>query len=111
MAFVLQRPFAITATLRQVAPKPAQSFASRALHSTPRKQHPNFFTPKIPTVAPASNALRFRTTFRRSYQQATSNPLAQGDVRQRLLYGAGIFGATLFGINMIFNRETREDGA
>jgi len=33
-----------------------------------------------------------------------------GDVRQRLLYGAGIFGGTLLAINLIFNRETREDG-
>jgi hypothetical protein len=36
--------------------------------------------------------------------------MAQGDMRQRLMYGAGIFGATLLGINFIFNRETREDG-
>jgi len=27
-----------------------------------------------------------------------------------MLYGAGIFGGTIFAINMIFNRETREDG-
>jgi hypothetical protein len=27
-----------------------------------------------------------------------------------LLYGAGIFGGTLLAINLIFNRETREDG-
>jgi len=31
-------------------------------------------------------------------------------LRQRLLYGAGIFGGTLIAINLIFNRETREDG-
>ncbi|KAH0563332.1 hypothetical protein GP486_002108 [Trichoglossum hirsutum] len=29
---------------------------------------------------------------------------------QRLLYGAGIFGGTLVAINLLFNRETREDG-
>ncbi|KAI9845550.1 MAG: hypothetical protein M1837_004647 [Sclerophora amabilis] len=33
-----------------------------------------------------------------------------GNLTQRLLYGAGIFGGTLFAINIVFNRETREDG-
>jgi len=32
------------------------------------------------------------------------------NVRQRLIYGAGIFGGTLLAINVVFNRETREDG-
>jgi growth hormone-inducible transmembrane protein len=27
-----------------------------------------------------------------------------------LLYGAGIFGGTIVAINLLFNRETREDG-
>ena len=33
-----------------------------------------------------------------------------GNLRQRLLYGAGIFGGTILAINLVFNRETREDG-
>ena len=33
-----------------------------------------------------------------------------GDMRSRLLYGAGIFGGTVVAINLLFNRETREDG-
>lgn len=109
MAFILRRPFAITATLRQASPKP-QSITFRAFHNTPLKQQTNFVTPKNPTVSTSRNVLKFRTTFRRSYQQSAYNPVAQGDVRQRLMYGAGIFGATLVGINFIFNRETREDG-
>ena len=40
---------------------------------------------------------------------AASN-YANPELRQRLIYGAGIFGATLIGINFMFNRETREDG-
>jgi hypothetical protein len=110
MAFILRRPFTVAATLRQAAPKQPQPAFARAFHHAPLKQHPNFFTPKAPAIASARNALRFRTTFRRSYQQSAYNPVAQGDLRQRLLYGAGIFGATLLGINFIFNRETREDG-
>ena len=33
-----------------------------------------------------------------------------GNLTQRLLYGAGIFGGTILAINLVFNRETREDG-
>ncbi|PVH93929.1 hypothetical protein DM02DRAFT_721521 [Periconia macrospinosa] len=108
MAFILRRPLAITATLRQTAP----SVSSRAFHNTPLalKQQASFFTPKAPTLSSSRNVTRFRSSFRRSYQQSAYNPLAHGDARQRLLYGAGIFGATLVGINLIFNRETREDG-
>lgn len=43
-------------------------------------------------------------------QQTPSIASNSQALRQRLLYGAGIFGATLVGINLIFNRETREDG-
>jgi hypothetical protein len=41
-----------------------------------------------------------------------SNPVAAtgGNLTQRLLYGGAIVGGTMLAINMIFNRETREDG-
>lgn len=110
MAFLLRRPFAVAATLRQAAPKQSQPILARSFHISPLNQRANFFTPKTPTLSAANNVARFRTTFRRSYQQTAYNPMAQGDFRQRLIYGAGIFGATLLGINFIFNRETREDG-
>ncbi|KAJ4347496.1 hypothetical protein N0V95_005370 [Ascochyta clinopodiicola] len=110
MAFLLRRPFAIPATIKQSVTKTSQ-LSVRAFHNTPLKQHPHFFKSKAPTLTTATNVSKFQSTFRRSYQQAAyNNPLAQGDTRQRLLYGAGIFGATLLGINLIFNRETREDG-
>jgi hypothetical protein len=112
MAFVLRRPFAITATLKQAVPRTPQSLATRAFHNAPLKQNARP-SPKVPSVSTSTSqhVSKFRHTFRRSYQQQTlNNPLAQGDVRQRLLYGAGIFGATLLGINLVFNRETREDG-
>lgn len=100
----------MTATLRQVAPTSTQSVTVRAFHNTPLKQHPRLFRSAKPTGPTGPNVSSFRHTFRRRYQQAAYNPVAQGDVRQRMLYGAGIFGATLIGINLIFNRETREDG-
>jgi hypothetical protein len=89
MAFLLRRPFAITATatatLRQAVPKPSQTITFRAFHSTPLKQA---------RLSPSQHITKFRQSFRRSYQQAAYNPVAQGDLRQRLLYGAGIFGVT-----------------
>jgi hypothetical protein len=112
MAFLLRRPFAITATIKHAAPKSSQTISLRAFHNTPLKQHPHLFSSKAkgPAASASQHVAKFRQTFRRSYQQAAYNPAAQGDLRQRLMYGAGIFGATLVGINFIFNRETREDG-
>ncbi|KAF2465304.1 bax inhibitor family protein [Lindgomyces ingoldianus] len=109
MAFILRRPFAIVTTLKQ-APKAGQSFSFRAFHTSPLKQQSSFHTPKTASSLSKSQTV-FRATFRRHYnQQATYSPASKVDARQRLLYGAGIFGATLVGINFIFNRETREDG-
>ncbi|KAF2404600.1 hypothetical protein EJ06DRAFT_526691 [Trichodelitschia bisporula] len=108
MAFVLRRPFAITATLRQ-APKASQHTV-RFFHQSPLKQ--TFFTSKSqqsPILSKSRNV--FQATFRRNYTPNVQ-PIGAGagNLRQRLLYGAGIFGGTLVAINLIFNRETREDG-
>jgi len=45
-------------------------------------------------------------------QQMTpaTTPGAEQNLTQRLLYGAGIFGGTILALNLVFNRETREDG-
>jgi hypothetical protein len=108
MAFFLRRPFAITVALKQV-PK-ASSTTLRAFHTTPLKRSPNFFTskPVAPSLSKSHNV--FRATFRRNYMEPASPVADSQTLRQRLLYGAGIFGATLVGINLIFNRETRTDG-
>jgi hypothetical protein len=110
MAFVLRRPFAVPTVLKQVS-RPAQSSAFRAFHNAPRKQS-TFFTAKAAPSLSKSTTL-FRATFRRGYQQQASpvvNPVAQGNATQRLLYGGALFGGTLLAINLVFNRETREDG-
>ncbi|OCK73469.1 bax inhibitor family protein [Lepidopterella palustris CBS 459.81] len=108
MASVLRRPFAITVALKQV-PK-ASSTGLRAFHTTPLKRSANFISkPVAPSFSKSHNV--FRATFRRTYMQQTPSIASNSQaLRQRLLYGAGIFGATLVGINLIFNRETREDG-
>jgi FtsH-binding integral membrane protein len=41
--------------------------------------------------------------------QPSASPV-QGNMTQRLLYGAAIVGGTVMATNFIFNRETREDG-
>ena len=42
-----------------------------------------------------------------SYQPAYQ---ASGNLTQKLLYGAALIGGTIVVTNMVFNRETREDG-
>jgi hypothetical protein len=56
-----------------------------------------------------------RSAFKRHYSTPPSNgvaalPTASGSLIQRLMYGGAIFGGTLLAINLVFNRETREDG-
>jgi len=110
MAFILRRPFTITATLRQASR--ASQPTARFFHSTPLKQQSSFLNPpKAQPGALSKSRTVFQASFRRHYTpQASVNPTASGDVRSRLLYGAGIFGGTILAINLIFNRETREDG-
>jgi hypothetical protein len=112
MAFILKRSFAITATLRQTT-KPVQS-TLRSFHTSPLKQN-TFFHQQTPKAQPAilsKSQNVFQATFKRHYTPPASPSIGvnTGDLRQRLMYGAGIFGGTLLAINFIFNRETREDG-
>jgi growth hormone-inducible transmembrane protein len=113
MAFILRRPFAISGAFRQAPKVPQPTF--RAFHQTPLKSKPsNFFasrsTGPVSSFVASRNA--FQSVFRRSYsQQQYSVPgTGSGNLTQRLLYGGAIFGGTILAINIIFNRETREDG-
>lgn len=105
MAFFLRRPFAVTSALRQV-PKPAST--ARFVHNSPFKPpqsnrfgHSSLF---------ATSRQTFQNAFRRSYMQPTYQAAQGGNISQRLLYGAAIVGGTVLATNLIFNRETREDG-
>ncbi|KAL9011517.1 MAG: hypothetical protein Q9173_003644 [Seirophora scorigena] len=110
-SFVLRRPFAITSALKQL-PK-AASPATRTFHSSPVKQE--LFTQRSTTPITATlskSRSTFQNAFRR-YQSSSGgipNPAASGTLGQRLLYGGAIIGGTVFATNLIFNRETREDG-
>lgn len=110
-SFVLRRPFAITSALKQL-PK-ATAPVVRTFHCSPIKQQ--IFT--RPSSTPITTTLsKSRSTFQnafRSYQssyQGIPNPAAGGTLGQRLLYGSAIIGGTILATNLIFNRETREDG-
>ncbi|KAL1384303.1 inhibitor of apoptosis-promoting Bax1-domain-containing protein [Phyllosticta capitalensis] len=110
MAFILRRPFAIASALKQ-APT-ASSTTIRAFHHMPLKSAPsNFFTSRATTGSTFAQSRNvFRNTFRRTYMQGSTPTVQAGNMKQRLLYGAGIFGGAVLATNLIFNRETREDG-
>jgi len=103
MAFALRRPFAISSAFKQLAKPSAAPF--RAFHHSPAQ-----FTPfKKPTTPIAATSIfqksrdAFQSTFRRSYQQQTPSfgaGMGGGDMKQRILYGAGIFGATVIAVNL-----------
>nr|OQO23377.1 hypothetical protein B0A51_10387 [Rachicladosporium sp. CCFEE 5018] len=114
MAFILRRPFALASAVKQ-APKLAQS-AIRSFQT--QAQAPVQQAISKQSIAPlrtltTQNAFQsaFRQSSRRTYQtQAPVNPLQQGNLTQRLIYGGAIFGGSILALNLIFNRETREDG-
>ena len=111
MSFILRRPFAVSAGLKQIS---KSSPSVRLFHNSPLKSN-TFFNSK--PVAPApSNVVKSKSVlqnaFRRTYTQQ-SYPAYQaptGNLTQKLLYGAALVGGTIVATNLIFNRETREDG-
>lgn len=112
MAFALRRPFAVTSALKQIS-KPSSS-TLRAFHQAAPLhsplQQPQRLASKSSLFAQSKNV--FQSTFRRNVSQQAPSFNAGGgqNLTQRLIYGVGIFGGTLVAINLIFNRETREDG-
>ncbi|EEP76905.1 conserved hypothetical protein [Uncinocarpus reesii 1704] len=107
MAFVLRRPFAVSTAFRQIS-KPTNT-GLRFIHNAP-KQAPK--TPSTPFISSSfANARQnFRDTFRRTYMQQQYKAADRGNLTQKLLYGAAIVGGSIVATNLIFNRETREDG-
>jgi hypothetical protein len=109
MAFILRQPFTISTALRQL-PK-ASTTASKAFHTAP------FKLARLSKPSPLNNSLTksrdaLQSNFRRTYmQQPYDVPRPDtSNLSQKLLYGAGILGGTIIATNLLFNRETREDG-
>ena len=114
MAFVLRRPFAVSSGLKQLGKSSTSSV--RLFHNTPLKSSSWLASSKQSFTKPnRSEALSkhrsvFQNAFRRNYQQqAYRAPSTQG-WGGRIAYGAAIVGGTVLATNLIFNRETREDG-
>ena len=108
---MLRRPFAVTQALKQL-PSASKTVLRNFHTEQPKQSIFKGFKSSSESSRFASARNVFQQTFRRNYQGQASvgNPLQSGDFKQRLLYGAGIFGGTVLAINLIFNRETREDG-
>lgn len=108
MAFALRRPFVLASAVSVATKGPIKSTVSRAFHTS--KPNPNFFTSK--PASPLTSLARARNAFQqsRTYMGQPHAAPQEGNLMQRLLYGGAIVGGTVLAINLIFNRETREDG-
>jgi len=108
-------PARLVSRLPQLA-KPSTSAAIRAFHQSSTKN--TFFTPKTASLVvrtnakPSGNLLSRLQGAARGYQQSHSYapPTDRPTLMRKLLTGGAIFGGTLVAINVVFNRETREDG-
>src|SRR4051794_33102004 len=110
MAFTLRRPLTLaSSSLFKQATKSPPSGAIRFFSSKPPT--PNFFTRRstspITAFARSNNAFRQSRTY---MQQQPAVGINTGGLMQRLIYGGAIVGGAVLAINLVFNRETREDG-
>ena len=112
MAFTLRRPFALSSALHQIPKSVSTSAAGRAFHSSPFKLRSFVSKPATTVSSLAKRQSLFQNASRRTYMQPSYEAQRpdSGNLSQKLLYGAGIVGATVLATNFIFNRETREDG-
>ncbi|CAK7198449.1 hypothetical protein SEUCBS139899_001110 [Sporothrix eucalyptigena] len=114
---ILLPPAMGPATLRRLAPQVVkaapQKVVLRAFHQTAKN---SFFTSrttitkKATSSSPASSMLARLAGTSRSYYQQAQQTASQASPLRKLLVGGAIFGGTLMITNIMFNRETREDG-
>jgi hypothetical protein len=110
MAFVLRRPFAISATLKQI-PKPSKSTTVRFFHQNGPFTRATNNTSRSASPSFAKYRQTFQGSFKRSYIEPSYRVKADtGNATQKIIYGAAIIGGTVVATNFLFNRETREDG-
>jgi hypothetical protein len=110
MAFTMRPIFRLTSTLGAASKTAFRSAAPiRSFHNS--RPAANFFTSR--TTTPVSTLSKARNAFKqsRSYmQQPAAQTADSGNLVQKLLVGGAVFGGTMIAINLVFNRETREDG-
>lgn len=94
-----------SAILRAAAP-------ARSFHQAAKKPATSFFTSRI--ASSAGSRAAFRQGGARFYSQNggqyNQTAAAPGSGLRKLFVAGAIFGGTLTAINIVFNRETREDG-
>ncbi|PSS08691.1 hypothetical protein M430DRAFT_109785 [Amorphotheca resinae ATCC 22711] len=105
----MRQPFRLTSTLGVASKSAFKSTSVRSFHNS--RPAANFFTSR--TTTPVSTLTKARNAFRqsRTYIGQTVAPGAgAGNLVQKLVVGGAMFGGTLIALNIMFNRETREDG-
>ncbi|KAF4124970.1 growth hormone-inducible transmembrane protein [Geosmithia morbida] len=111
---VRQGPARLAQRLPELMAKPAfrSSVAARAFHQQTSKRSSISMAPRSLTaqLATGSRNAFARPQARSYYQQAQQAQQGQGAGTRKLLVGGAIFGGTLVAINIVFNRETRDDG-
>ncbi|KAF2858972.1 hypothetical protein K470DRAFT_259259 [Piedraia hortae CBS 480.64] len=114
MAFATMTPLfrCPLASVPSIARASAQPFCARPVQRGFRTTAKQFTTPLQQLSKARQGTLRnhFTHSGRRGYQVVSQNPIQSGSTSSRLLYGGALFGGTLLAINLVFNRETREDG-
>ncbi|KAI9684159.1 MAG: hypothetical protein M1829_003429 [Trizodia sp. TS-e1964] len=124
MASVVRQPYTLTSAIaatRNLSKNACPHTAIRAFSKSPFKFSTiaQSSSRRLFSSKPSSHLAllektqdAFKRAYSRSYMQTGSPVYAPQarNIRQRLLYGAGIFGGTVVAINLVFNRETREDG-
>lgn len=96
-----------TSVLRAIAAAPARRFHQAS--PTGARKPILATTTATRSVFRQNGSIRFYSQNGGQYQQQTASSTASSGTR-KLLVGGAIFGGTLMAINLVFNRETREDG-
>ncbi|ORY57835.1 inhibitor of apoptosis-promoting Bax1-domain-containing protein [Pseudomassariella vexata] len=85
------------------------SAPARAFHQSSTKSW-SFFTPKTAISPILRSAPRNAFARQTRFYQSQAPPVDSGSFMKKLLTGGAIFGGTLVAVNIVFNRETRDDG-
>lgn len=103
----MRQPLKLSSTLVGASKTTFRSAAVRSFHSRPNA---NFFTAR--TTAPVNSLTKARYAFRqsRTYMEQPTVNAPNASLIQKLLVGGAMVGGTMLALNLVFNRETREDG-
>jgi hypothetical protein len=109
MAFTMRQPLRLGSTIAVASKGAFKSAPIRSFHSS--KPATNFFSSQ--TLKSASALTKARNAFkesRRTYMQQPTVPAANATLIQKLALGGAMIVGGVIATNLVFNRETREDG-